>query len=303
MTDLTTVADELYALTPAEFTKARNDRAKQAKPGDQALAEAIARLPKPSTAAWVVNALVRRSAEELEQVLTLGAALRQAQENLDGAELRDLNKQRRQLTAAVTNQARELANTLGVKVSSAVGTQVEETLRAAMTDEGATKAVRTGQLVEALSATGIGELDVSSAVAVPEAIGMSARPVERAKPKLKIVEDPDQPEGAGEQRAEQDAQVLAQAERTAREAREAVDKADKKLDKARKKVANLEARSLQLQGELEEVRRRAGELEHALEAVDDDLSSAEEKRERAEEREEKARSAAEEAQAALAEIQ
>lgn len=294
--DLTAVADELYALTPVEFTQARNDRAKQTKPEDKSLAAAIAGLPKPSTAAWVVNALVRHSADELEQVLTLGEALRRAQENLDGVELRELNKQRRQLTAAVTAQARRLARELGVTVSAAVATQVEETLRAAMTDQSASRAVRTGQLVQALAATGVGELDVSAAVAVPEALGFSARPVERPKPRLTIVEDESES-------ADQQERLLEEAEQSATAATAAAAKAEKKLEKARKKFANLQARSLQLQGELEEVRRRAGELEHDVEVVEDELSAAEEKRDRAEQKQAAARDAAEEAQTALTKMQ
>ena len=63
---------------------------------------AVKALRKPSVAAWVVNLLVRREAEQVEQVLAVGAALREAQEGMDGAELRALTKQRRQLTSAVT---------------------------------------------------------------------------------------------------------------------------------------------------------------------------------------------------------
>lgn len=292
--NLTKVAEELYALTPTEFTGTRNERAKEAKSEDRTLATAIAGLPKPSTAAWLVNMLVRHLAAELEQVLTLGAALREAQANLDGAELRELNKQRRQLTTAVTNQGRGLADELGVKVSDTVATQIEETLRAAITDEGATRAVRTGQLVEALSATGVGELDVSSAVAVPEALGMTARTVERKKPTLTVVPDesgPDTDEGALRAKAEE-------ARRSVEEAEESAAKAHQKLGKANKRVAKLEARSLQLQGELEEVRRRVGELEHALESLDDELASAEEKRDRAEEKEASTKASAEKARAA-----
>ena len=301
--DLATVADELYALTPDAFTTTRNDLAKQAKGEDKALADAIKKLPKPSTAAWVVNMLVRHQAEELGQVLELGASLRQAQENLDGAGLRELNKQRRQLTAAVTSQARAVAHDLGVRVSETVAAQVEETLRAAMTDEGAAKAVRTGQLVEALSATGVGELDVSTAVAVPEAIGMTARPakpVERTKPTLTVVEDPEpaaEDEGAAEEHA------LEQARQAAAEAEAEAATAQRKLDKAHKRHAKLEARSLQLQGRLEEIRRKASEVEYELETVDDELTAAEDKRDRAQERQEQAQAAADQARSALADLE
>ena len=57
-------------------------------------------------AAWVVNMLVRHETEQVDQVLAVGAALRDAAESLDGKELRELTKQRRQLTAAVTTRAR-----------------------------------------------------------------------------------------------------------------------------------------------------------------------------------------------------
>lgn len=323
--DLAGVADELYALTPEEFTGTRNERAKEAKAEDKDLSNRIKALPKPSTAAWVVNMLARNQADLLEQVLSLGEALRQAQEKLEGDELRELGKQRRQLTAAVTSQARAMAADLGVKVSTAVADQVEETLRAAMTDPGAAKAVRTGQLLEALSSTGLGELDVSSAVAVPEAIGMTARRVERKKPDLKVVPPKSQPPAEAEQaaagaasaepateeaqqqdaeeaRAQEAARAREAAQQAANEAEAAASKARKKLDKHRKRVSRLEARSLQLQGELDELRRKASELEYQLEEVDDELSDAEEKRDRAEQRQAEADAAAEEAREALAEL-
>ncbi|HET9860229.1 MAG TPA: hypothetical protein VFQ19_10655, partial [Nocardioidaceae bacterium] len=97
--DLAGVADELYALTPEEFTGTRNQRAKEAKAEDKDLSDRIKTLPKPSTAAWVINMLARNQADLLEQVLSLGEALRQAQEKLEGDELRELGKQRRQLTS------------------------------------------------------------------------------------------------------------------------------------------------------------------------------------------------------------
>ncbi|HET6624868.1 MAG TPA: hypothetical protein VFG63_00630 [Nocardioidaceae bacterium] len=325
--ELAEVADELYALTPEEFTKTRNERVKEAKAESKDLSNAIKALTKPSTAAWAVNMLARNQPDVVSQVVELGEALRDAQENLEGDELRQLTRQRRQLTAAVTTQVRRLASDLGVRITESVATQVEETLRAAMTDAGAAKAVRSGQLLEALSATGLGDLDVSSAVAVPEAIGMTARRVERKKTKLTVVEEPASAEDAAEAEgtevpggsegsedaaanaaedaaaAEKAAEKRAAEEtrqasaRAAEEAEAVAAKAQKKLDKARKRTSKLEARSLQLQGQLEELRRKAGELEHELETVDDELSSSEEKRERAEKKQAETRAAADEAQA------
>ncbi len=52
-------------------------------------------------------------------------------------ELRALTRRRRQLTAAVTTQARGVAKERGLKVTAAVADQIEATLTAAMVDEGA----------------------------------------------------------------------------------------------------------------------------------------------------------------------
>ena len=87
-------ADRLYGLTLAEFTPARDALVKEHK-SDKDLAAALKKLKKPSLAAWVVNLLVRRDAAQVDQVLVVGEALRQAQADLDGAELRQLTRQRR----------------------------------------------------------------------------------------------------------------------------------------------------------------------------------------------------------------
>ena len=77
------IADDLYALPLADFTPARDARAKEHK-ADKALAAAVKGLRKASAAAWVVNLLVRREPDQVDQVLAVGAALREAQESLDG---------------------------------------------------------------------------------------------------------------------------------------------------------------------------------------------------------------------------
>ena len=283
MSELLDVANELYGLGPGDFTNARNERAKQIRAdGNRDLANEVKALGKPSVAAWVVNMMVRHLADQIDQVLDLGANLRQAAENLDGAELRQLNKQRRQLTTAVTSSGRALAADLGQKVSDAVATQVEATLHAAMTDEDAEAAVRTGLLVEPLEATGLGGVDLTGAVAVPSALGERAP---RLEPPVSDTAAAGAGSGAGEDvEAPQlsvvpdDTRELEEAEEAATAAGEATAKAQKKLDKAEKRVGKSQGRVLQLQEELEEVRRRAAELEHQLDLVDEELTAAEEKR-------------------------
>jgi hypothetical protein len=301
---LLSIAEELYALTPGEFTGTRNQWAKQAKAdGDKDLAAQVTELRKPSMAAWVVNMLMRHKGDEMAQVLDLGASLRQAQENLDGDALRDLTRQRRQLTTAVTHQGRVLAGELGQKVTEAVADQVEATLHAAMVDEQAAAALRSGMLVSALTATGVGSADVVDAVAVPAAIGLTARP--RAMPakkrtELSVVPDPE-PEPDREKEAREAERATAQA--AVDEAMAAADDAQKRLRKATKRVKRVEARTLQVADELDEARRRVAELEHEQETLDEEAVTADEKRERAEERYAAAQDALEAAQSALAELQ
>lgn len=270
MTDeLLAIADDLYALPLGDFTPARDARAKELKGTD--LAVPVKGLKKPSLAAWVVNLLVRRDADQVEQVLSLGAALRDAAAGMDGDELRNLTRQRRQLTAAVTTGARALAASAGVKVTQAVADQVEATLTAAMVDARCADAVRSGLLVTALASTGVDEVDLSAAVATPEALGFTASPVVPGPPDLHVVPDPDADEKA----------VTAAQERLAAAAGAASD-AEAALSAATATVDELEARGMQLQAEIDELRGRLAEREAAYEEVDDELADAEEERSEAE---------------------
>jgi hypothetical protein len=286
------IADELYGLDLGDFTPARDARAKELKGTD--LATPVKALRKPSTAAWVINLLVRHETAQVDQVLAVGAALREAQAAMSGEELRALTRQRRQLTAAVTTQARSVARDRGLKVTEAVADQVEATLTAAMVDEGCAAAVRSGLLVTALAATGVDEVDLAGAVAVPEALGFqaTARPAEEpARPELRVVPDPD----AG-------AKARAAAEELLEQAEEALAGAQGEHDEAASAYADLEARSLQLQAEMDELRGRLAELESQAEEVDDELEEAEDARTEAESALAEARRERDAARAALEQL-
>ena len=291
MSGLLAVADELYGLELPEFTPARDARAKELKASDAELAKQVKALRKPSTAAWVVNLLVRHETEQVDQVLAVGAALREAQAAMSGDELRTLTRQRRQLTAAVTTRARGVAARHGAKVTQAVADQVEATLTAAMVDEGCAAAVRSGLLVTALATTGVDAVEPGSAVALPEALGFAATAREaepERRPELHVVPDP-----------EADAKARAAAEGVLAEAESELAEADEGLAEAVADVERLEARSLQVQAEIDELRRRLAELESAYEEVDDELGDAEEVRAEAEESVREATRARDAARAAL----
>jgi len=266
--ELVEIADELYALTLPEFTPARDAKAKELKGTD--LATEVKALKKPSVAAWVVNLLVRHETEQVEQVLQVGAALREAQAAMSGDELRQLTRQRRQVTAAVTTQARRLAREHGQKITEAVAQQVEATLTAAMVDEECAKAVRSGMLLTALEATGVDAVDLDRAVALPDALGFVATAREKAaagKPDLKVVPDPDRDEKA-----------LAAAREALEEAEGDVVEASEGYDAAARELSDLQARAMQLQAEIDEHKRKIAELEESADEVDEEIAEAEEAR-------------------------
>lgn len=284
------VAGELYALSPQAFTARRDERAKESKDsGDAELAKAVKKLAKPALAAWAVNMLVRHDADQVTQVLDLGASLREAQATMAGDALRDLGRQRRQLVAAVTRQARSLAADLGHPLGESVAAQVEDTLHAALVDEEVAAAVRSGLLVKPLTATGVGAVDVAAVMAVPELIGVTARPAPSPEaaspPTLHVVPD--------------DTRAVEEAETAVKDARRELESATTKRDKAEARLQKRQARSLQLQGELDDVRRRVDQLEQMLESNDDEVAEAEELRDDREELRLRAAEALESAERAL----
>jgi hypothetical protein len=118
--DLDAVADELYGPPPGDFTPACDARVKVARTvGDRELADKIHRLRRPASAAWVGNLLVREQPDEVQRLLQLGEALRQAHKDLDGEQLRELSAQQHQLTFAMARQAGELTAQAGQRTSDA----------------------------------------------------------------------------------------------------------------------------------------------------------------------------------------
>ena len=201
-------------------------------------------------------------------MIAVGTALREAQEGMDGAELRALTKQRRQLTSAVTQQARALAKDEGVKVTQAVADQVEATLTAAMLDPECAKAVRSGLLTAALSLDGVDSVDVAGAVALPDALGFAATATTGRGHRA--------PRSARRTTATRATVAREQAESALDAAQETVDETGSTLADATESVEELQARSLQLQSEIDELKRKVTELESSAEETDEELEEAEE---------------------------
>lgn len=165
---LAEVADQLYALPAAEFTAARDEQARAARAsGRREDAAAIRKLARPTTSAWLVNQLSRAAADELGQLFNLGEALQEAQRTLAGDQLRDLSARRRQTLGDLVAVAASLAERAGQPPSQAVLAEVRATLEAALADAQAREAVRSGRLTKALAYAGLGEVDLTAALALP----------------------------------------------------------------------------------------------------------------------------------------
>ncbi|MFJ6632757.1 hypothetical protein ACIQMR_15405 [Streptomyces sp. NPDC091376] len=150
--DLESVADELYGLPPEDFTDARRRHAAAARAsGDRGLATRIMSLRRPTLSAWACNLLVRADPDQAAGLLRLGEGLRQAHQELDRDQMRELGSRRNRLVGALSRRVRDLAAEAGHPVSESVRREVEDTLQAVLADPDAAAEWATAQLVRPLS--------------------------------------------------------------------------------------------------------------------------------------------------------
>lgn len=241
------IADELYALAPDEFTAARDKAAKAARDdGDRELADAVKKFRKPSISTWLVNVVART--DQLDDLLDLGAALREAQRTLDGAELRTMSRQRHQVIRSLSELAHERT---GKKAGDAAQREFEATLEAALADDAAAEAVRSGRLMRGLTSTGLEPVDLTDAVAAPD----DAPPARRPAPKKKAVPKKDD-SAARKKHATELAAAITKAEDAVAAAQRDLDDQEQALKAARTEAEGARARVKELETELDEARTR-----------------------------------------------
>lgn len=278
--DLRDVAGELYAAAPADFIAKRNAAAAGA---DKPTAKQIKTLRKPSASAAAINALVREHPELVGDVLDIGSRMRDAFASRDRAEIRALTQERQRLLQRATD---------GLDLSPAVQREVEETLQAAVIDPAAAAAVRSGMLVRALESTGLEQVDVSDAVALPVEVEDFPAPNPRRRKRAE-----EEPEGrsagshggagasgtggssgtaggtgaAGSAESEEDAEA-AESPSERRERQRRIRAAEKDVERARADAEAIEDElddTVDRRGDLEAERDR---LQRTLQRVVDDLT-------------------------------
>ncbi|MFJ6003987.1 hypothetical protein [Arthrobacter sp. NPDC092385] len=271
--DLADRAAALYALPLDRFVGARNAAAKEAtREGDKDLAATLRKLPKPATAAWLVNMLVTRRRDEVAQVLELGASLKEAQASLDRAQLHALGQQRQRLLAAVARQSLDAAAEAGQDAGDAALPGVEQTLRASLADPRAAAAVLTGRLVRTLEATGWDAVDLAGAVAGPF-----------APPALEN-DGPDGDDGAADERPPRQGSERRRKEAQGRlaAARDALASAEDTAAKVQRKSQRLMVRHDGLTASIEDLEERLAALRRELSDLDTEAAGLERETEDAE---------------------
>jgi hypothetical protein len=231
------IGDRLYALPPEQFIAARDEAVAAArKSGDRALAEAVGALRKPTVAAWLVNLLALRRPDLVDELFELGEALRRAQHELEGEQLRELSTQRRAVVSALTAEAGRLAGEArGTRREDLPLAEVETTLAAALADEEAAQRVREGRLQRSVTYTGFGETP---------------------KPQLRVI--------AGGEPAPKRPARPSNAEQELAAARTRMDEAQTALDRAAAAEQEAGAALAELTSALEDLRRRHAAAQTAL---------------------------------------
>jgi len=283
---LAPIADELYGLAPQQFTAARNARANQA--GDRQLAEAVRRLARPTASAWAVNVLVRRHPEGIARVRAVGAELRAAQRAIDGAALRKLTGERRELVGALVSLAVGIAENAGHRLSATAQHEVEQTLLAALSDEHATDAVGSGLLMRPLAPAGFDPVDLEGAVALP---GAGARsPAAAAPPPTRVVP---------EELSARDARERTEARRSLSDAERRAEGAAADVEALARQEERAHGRRDRLLAELDQLRQQADRARENASAADRELGELARELERARRDSSAAVQAAEQARARI----
>jgi hypothetical protein len=275
MASLADIAHELYGLAPQDFTAARNARVAELR-ADKELADAVRSLRKPAPAAWVVNLLAREDSERLEDLLALGLELRAAQEGGDRDSFTRIGRERRAAANALVDSGERLAREHGHPVARAVLDKVAETLQAAAIDPDAGAAARAGLLVAPFEAVGFEPVDLTDAVALAGVEG--AAPARPARPKLRVVKDPEQEL----KRARADATAAVKdASREAEAAADAVAEVAQRARDAERRRSELRTEVEDLESELESTRAALARAEKQLHVLDRERGAAERAADRA----------------------
>jgi hypothetical protein len=233
--------DELYGVPLEDFTRERSRIAKELRAaGSRDDADTVAKLRKPSVAAWVLNQLARRSRRDVDLLLDAGHRLREAQVAvLSGAEKEEFDRARKTESDALKRLSRDAEQLLRERgaASATVLKQIDDSLRAAAVSATGRELLARGRFTQPLQAEGFdvfGELAATASPRRKESATAQAR--REARDAVRVakerVREAERAAAAAEKRAEQLRGELADAEDDATAAQKRLDAAREALREA-----------------------------------------------------------------------
>ena len=238
--------DRLYGLPLEQFTRERNQAAREARQaGSREEAEAIAKLPKPTLAVWAINQLVRHEPREIDLLLETGKTLLDAQRaSLEGDRRDELDRVRSSFDTSIAELAASAGRMLERRPTDATLARIEETLRAAAVSSEGRERLARGTLREEMRSTGWDLLEGLAANIQPSAsraapsTGAPAR-TSRARIRTEHKAAREGEKAAREHRRDA-ARALRSLERDQARAQRELDVIGARLEKARRVLAEAE---------------------------------------------------------------
>ncbi len=208
----------------------------------------MAKLRKPTVAAWIVNTLALRDASIVDQLRDLGARLGAAQAALDADRLRELSTQRRRLVSDACARAFELAGRS--QPPTALRDDVRATFDASVADPDV--AARLGRLQHAEQWSGFG----FAATGLPQLTlvrGGRDAPAGSPRPTQRETQDT-----AAQRR--QHARIVKAAQDEFEQAEAEVESAQLAVETQTTRVRDLESTLRRIRDDLEDAKNQLGEM-------------------------------------------
>ena len=270
------LAGRLYSLPLEDFTRERDAAARELrKAKERDAAAVVAKLPKPTQAAWAANVLAREHRDLVDDLLATGDALREAQEAAvagKGAEaLREAAADERAAVDALMAVAKDLKPG-GRKASKATLEKLRTTLEAVATHDDVRTALEAGRVVEDAEGGGAWGLLAGGDAAPPKP--RAAKPRARRTARGRESEESEREARAREAAVAAAREERARLEAELREARAERRGRERELERAEKAAARAAGRLEQALAAAEEAREAADEAAAELDAAREAASEA-----------------------------
>lgn len=221
--------DELFAVSPDEFVRRRNELAKQLeKDGETSDASRVRALRKPTLPIWALNQVSRGHPEQVEKLLRAHRELRGA--GSAGA-LRDASGLRHQAVAELVESAAGILEEEGRSAGPSTREKMTRTLLALATEEASEEQFQAGRLEGMLEPSGLEALSEHGGSA--EGPSLRAERLQREAHQLAAkAESLWSRVREAEERARRAEQQLGEARRAAEEAQEQARAKQREADQA-----------------------------------------------------------------------